>query len=309
MSDDSDDDWELAAKALETLQVDDDVLEIAIGRAVKENANNAFDGLLDDDDDREMQREVKTDSQRKTTIKAATTSSASCAVEIFSKMLGNPTGTAPTSATRNKILVLLDMNGTLLCRSPVKIKGRAKTHDCKVLNNFCYIRNGAKELVSWLVTCPSVDLCFYTSMMKKSAGPLAEYVTGNEFENIHLFDQPFNKKDPDGDKAWSMMRDLPRLWSLEDTPAYNHSELTTIMIDDSYAKMREYPDNVLILPEYTEKVIEDGEINDEKVLRSAVKFMDELVEIWNSVSIGSGLGSSSKDIRDLIRAGRKKHIF
>ena len=89
MSDDSDDDWELAAKALETLQVDDDVLEIAIGRAVKENANNAFDGLLDDDDDREMQREVKTDSQRKTTIKAATTSSASCAVEIFSKMLGN----------------------------------------------------------------------------------------------------------------------------------------------------------------------------------------------------------------------------
>ena len=65
----------------------------------------------------------------------------------------------------------------------------------------------------------------------------------------------------------------------------------------------------MILPEYTEKVIEDGEINDEKVLRSAVKFMDELVEIWNSVSIGSGLGSSSKDIRDLIRAGRKKHIF
>ena len=217
---------------------------------------------------------------------------------------------SPTSASGgNKFLVLLDMNGVLLCRSPDKLKGNARPFDCKVLKNFCYIREGAKELVSWLIACPTVELCFYTSMMKKSAGPLAEYVTGKEeFENVYLFDQPFNKKDPDGENSWSMMRDLPKIWSSRDTPAYNHSERTTIMIDDSYAKMREYPDNMLLIPEYTENIIECGEINDDRVLKTTIKFMSELVETWNMTSISCG-SRSDMDIREMIRNMREKYIF
>ena len=291
MSDiDSDEEWDLAAKALESLQIEEGINQGATKGAIVESNDNEQEG--------------KTESRQQP---SPSTSSGSRAVEIFSKLLGKPAALAPTPGSGKKILVLLDMNGVLLCRSPEKIKGQARSFDCKVVNNFCYIRSGANDLVSWLAACPAVDLSFYTSMKKKSAGPLAEFVMGKEDKTIHLYDQPFNKKDPDGEKPWSMMRDLPKLWSLKDTPAYNHSEKTTIMIDDSYAKMREYPDNVLLVPEYTAEIIECGEINDEKVLRTTIKFMNELTQAWNSL-INNG-ESNDKDIRELIRPLRERYIF
>ena len=78
------------------------------------------------------------------------------------------------------------------------------------------------------------------------------------------------------------------------------------MIDDSYAKMREYPDNVLLIPEYDEKNIECGEINDDKVLKTTVKFMSDLTETWNTTTVSSSGGG---DIRELIRNLREKYVF
>jgi NLI interacting factor-like phosphatase len=205
--------------------------------------------------------------------------------------LASVTSSGDSSAPN--LLVLLDMNGTLLCRAAEKLGGQAKKHDCRVLKNYCYFRNDAKRLVKWLEGHPRIDLCFYTSMKKKSAEPLSEHLLG-EASSIYLFDQEYNKRDMEGRNSWSMMRDMPRIWSQQDSPSFGHSEKSTIMIDDSYEKMREYPDNVFIVPEYTEEVIELGDPSDDTVLDVVIQFLDKLTHAWTAKS-------ETDDVRVLIR--------
>jgi hypothetical protein len=178
---------------------------------------------------------------------------------------------------KRKLLVLLDMNGTLLLRSKNKLAG--KVHDVKVLGNYCYFRNGAREFCHWLTSMNAdIDICFYTSMKAASGVPLATQLVGDS--SIYLFDQTYNKRDPAGENSWSMMRDLVRLWSTEDSPAYGHSERDTLMIDDSFAKMREYPDNVFLVPEYTEEYIATKKSAEDGALELAKGFLLELLLKW-----------------------------
>jgi hypothetical protein len=52
------------------------------------------------------------------------------------------------------------------------------------------------------------------------------------------------------------------------------------MIDDSYSKMREFPENVYIVPEYTEEFISAGMDCNDDALQNTKAFIDELLSEW-----------------------------
>lgn len=155
-----------------------------------------------------------------------------------------------------RVLLLIDMNGTLLYRSKTPLNG-PYVH---VFNNtYYYHRPHVRKFLQWLQTYRSwIDIAFYTSMTHKNAEMGANHLLKN-MKPIYIYDQAMNKSDPEGPNHWSMMRDLPRIWSTENSPGYGHSERTTIMIDDSLMKMREYPDNAIIIPEFSESMVQGGD--------------------------------------------------
>ena len=210
--------------------------------------------------------------------------------QLISQLEIMPSSSTPDAILpTRKLLVLLDMNGTLLLRSKEKLVG--KVYDVKVLGNYCYFRNGAREFCRWIASMSAdIDMCFYTSMKAASGVPLATQLVGDS--SIYLFDQAYNKRDPAGEKSWSMMRDLVRLWSTEGSPAYGHSERDTVMIDDSFAKMRDYPDNVFLVSEYTEEFILSKEGAKDDALDLTKAFLQELLMKWKRCN--------REDIRPLV---------
>lgn len=99
---------------------------------------------------------------------------------------GRATRGSSSSGNDNRVLVLLDMNGTLLYRSKTRLAkvsgdgddgsgGAAFVHGDPDPLHY-YIRPGAAELVAALASHPRVRLAFYTSMRGVNALPAARYL-------------------------------------------------------------------------------------------------------------------------------------
>jgi hypothetical protein len=169
-----------------------------------------------------------------------------------------------------RILVLFDMNGTLLVRSKSKSAFGSRLPDLKVDSTYYFVRPGAKELVRLVRSMECVDFGFYTSMMMRNALPAALFFQDDDDEEEggggscgyrgssqafmagwNVYDQTFNRFDRQGDKKWGgWMRHLPSVWGAGIALAGRHDKTSTLTIDDTFTKMREYPRNVVVVPEY-----------------------------------------------------------
>jgi hypothetical protein len=142
---------------------------------------------------------------------------------------------------------------------------------------FYYIRPGAQELVQALLGCPNATIGFYTSMQGTNASPAVDFIAGRGWERAkgqgkeakaHLFDRRYNKKDPTGENDWDTMRDLPRVWQElveRGTPKNCFGPHNTIMLDDTWRKMRAHPNNVIVIPEYEASTIMGDDSNSDLV--------------------------------------------
>jgi hypothetical protein len=114
----------------------------------------------------------------------------------------------------------------------------------------------------------------------------------------YVYDRDFTAPDPEGAHSWSTKRDLDRVWSANMKVISKHTFITlcinihilalvvatgyvphahmlycplltqvghaftaatTVMVDDTPSKMRHLPTNVLLVPEYTEASVQQGE--------------------------------------------------
>eukprot|EP00607_Mallomonas_marina_P002110 CAMPEP_0182432778 /NCGR_PEP_ID=MMETSP1167-20130531/58853_1 /TAXON_ID=2988 /ORGANISM="Mallomonas Sp, Strain CCMP3275" /LENGTH=130 /DNA_ID=CAMNT_0024620705 /DNA_START=216 /DNA_END=604 /DNA_ORIENTATION=+ len=126
-------------------------------------------------------------------------------------------------------------------------------------------------------------------MKKDNASVAIKYLFGKN-NSVPLYAQQHNKPDPDGDKSWSMMRDMSRIWNMKDTVAYGYTEYNTLMIDDSPSKMREYPNNVLVIPEYTQELL----ISSDNVCTQLSHCIDDIIMKWCETN-------EEKDIREIMK--------
>lgn len=99
-----------------------------------------------------------------------------------------------------KILILFDMNGTLLYRSKTLLDTRIQ-HAFVYNQQYYYYRPYAQNLITWLIEEYShlVNIAFYTSMSYKNAHAGAMYLTANTRTKVYLYDQVCNKSDPLGE--------------------------------------------------------------------------------------------------------------
>ena len=196
-----------------------------------------------------------------------------------------------TNFTSSKLLILLDMNGTLLYRSKTAL-------DSKYVHfsngSYYFHRPGVRKLLKFLLSHRHwIDIAFYTSMTTKNATFGAHHLL-KDMDQLYIYDQTMNKKDPEGEHDWSMMRDLPLIWNTINSPGFGHDERSTIMIDDSWSKMREYPENVIVIPEFNESDVlhqKDDVIN--KLHTALSKILDEATILRHRADF---------DIREILKA-------
>ena len=163
----------------------------------------------------------------------------------------------------NPLLVLCDMNGTLIHRSKTPLPVSAKP--AVVANGmYYYARDHAEDLVQFLLDARKsedperrrVVFAFYTSMQESNAMPIVKYLARGQ--RVDVYERKFNKDDPEGENAWDTMRDLPKVWGWPGKCARGFDETNTVVIDDTHRKMREHPSNVLVVPTYDEKSVRKG---------------------------------------------------
>ncbi|CAN0374913.1 unnamed protein product [Ectocarpus sp. 12 AP-2014] len=172
--------------------------------------------------------------------------------------------------SKNKqVLILLDMNGTLLHRAkkPLRVSNDgggggggdstwgapAFVHGENVPLNY-YMRPGAVELVAALEAHPRARLAFYTSMRGVNALPAARFLMPDDSSSTapEVYDRPFNARDPHGANAWDTTRDLPLIWSTPGRTGAGFGPGNSIMVDDTPRKMRFMDAGLVVVPEFTE---------------------------------------------------------
>lgn len=155
---------------------------------------------------------------------------------------------SPSIRREGRILLLLDLNGTLMYRSMDELQSDKPFSKHPADRRKClYFRPFAEEFVAYLLekqkSGDCIDVAFYSSMTMKNASFAAEKLDSSR--KIYVYPRDFNKPDRSSDSAHAVIRDLPAVWNAPASPGFGHSPLSTIMIDDTCRKLREYPLNLL----------------------------------------------------------------
>ena len=94
------------------------------------------------------------------------------------------------------------------------------------------------------------------------------------------------------------MRDLPTLWrsntaSHGPAVAFGYDERNTIMVDDSWTKMREYAGNAVIIPEYDEERAAAQDEEEKRILTDVLGFLQTTLGVFVE-------GGDVTDVRDVV---------
>jgi len=160
------------------------------------------------------------------------------------------------------LLVLLDINGTVLCRTDEKA---AKTlpADFKRKKYFYFYRPGIKSLLQALDKHPRITLGFYTSIMAKNVVPVMTEFLQNELQPLAsrflLFDQihsPLMREHPYYSELlrdpFDTYRDLEKVWATPDVfKGLVFDQKNTLLIDSDSLKVQLFLENSIVTQAYT----------------------------------------------------------
>jgi len=157
-----------------------------------------------------------------------------------------PPGTA-------RVVVLLELSGLLVLRARRPLKG--KPPSLVAGGEALYTRPGAVALCQWLAAHPRVTLGFMTSMRPDAAARAAGAALGGGDaaaaapEAVYARDASA-KRDRASASTLDTLRDLERVWARAGGVAHGAGPERTLAIDSSAKKMKEHPDNVLVVPPF-----------------------------------------------------------
>lgn len=164
-----------------------------------------------------------------------------------------------------RILILMDMNGSLLCKLGNDGKdgrpGRAAGEpDFRDRNNAFWVRPYAKEFLEAILH-PTSKVAFgiYTSRQMKNALPQVQQLfesLGLQGKRRHLFaifaGDEFSVPDPQAG-AYKSKRSLPKIWKDRRTCAASKVKFdmcNTVNLDNEASKLREHMENGILVPSY-----------------------------------------------------------
>lgn len=174
------------------------------------------------------------------------------------------------------------MNETLIYRTE-----GSRIPDCDVEPLFklngrqIYARNHAVQLIDRIISHPRARFGVLTSMLHKNSFPVVESFLGSEKmpHLVKVFDQVYNKPDkPWGVDPWDMMRNMESVWQSPECTSLNIGPESTICIDNEIRKIREYPNNAIIVPSYTEESVRASEKDKDTVLEALCDYLIKLLD-------------------------------
>lgn len=162
----------------------------------------------------------------------------------------------------DKILILLDMNETMILRTHKKIKCPTKPNISNA--KFIYFRPGYHKLLEPILSHPKCTVGIYSSMIMKNCKlctlGLLSHPNLQKFTINFLFNREYNVKDPEGIKKSDTMRDLNKIW--EFPPFKNqYGPKNTIMIDNEIRKARNCLENSIVVDSFIEEHLINGHPN------------------------------------------------
>ena len=169
-----------------------------------------------------------------------------------------------TEPVTEKLLLLVDLNGTLCCRI---FNNDQKQYAYYVRPNAAeFLKNMSKYFVVGILTC----------MISKNAYSMCKAIDSN-FEKyiVKVYDEPFNKKDLESPKEWAKIRDMTKI-----TKDTKRTLKTIVLIDDNERKFVEAPYNGIMVPTYGETEVGNGQ--KDNILNEVGKHLLEMYETWNT---------------------------
>lgn len=142
----------------------------------------------------------------------------------------------------SKLLLLVDLNGTMCFRTETKIAQRQAS--LYIRKKHIYLRAGAE---SFLQTCSEhFNVCILTSMVKRNADAVLNLVNSEQYL-AKVFDREYHKKDPEGVERWDTVRDIEKIF-LEQNGTFGYHN--TVLLDNETRKIRDFIDNGILVGEY-----------------------------------------------------------
>ena len=180
-----------------------------------------------------------------------------------------------------KVLVLLDMNETLILRKRFSIK-------CGFPPNIdgtkkIYFRPGYAEFLEKLLLNPKAVVGIYSSMIlanidKCISGMLKHPKLVPYKDKITLFfGRKYNVYDPEGKKRTDTMRDLRRIWKNPRCKG-SFNALNTVMIDNEARKVRTCKENSIIVDSFMAEHLIDGKPNNHFYLEQLSEYIKKLLD-------------------------------
>lgn len=192
---------------------------------------------------------------------------------------------APTEVTKKKILLLLDMNGSMCYRTETPL--RNVKHSLYLRSRYFYARGGLKDFLRALDSTKNFHICVYTSMMEHNASGGLAALLGDKVSLIKkVFHRDYNKPDPKGENHWDTIRDMKKIYKYLD----GFDEKNTILVDNEARKLRETPRNGIIVDEMS---AEDARTAEKRPLLALQEYLEKLAK------------DSPTDVREYM----KKHPF
>jgi hypothetical protein len=186
----------------------------------------------------------------------------------------------PPASSERRLVVLLDLNGTLAYRSSFAVTGSVIRGE-QSKGRWIYPRPGAAKLIERLAAECRVFIC--TSMIEANAVAVLKTIRTDYGSFVErLLDRSFNKADPDrseGGNEWDTIRDVPKILT-----AVKPAGLSSlIFVDNELRKCRGAPSNCYILQEMSS---EELQTNNTKILDAVG---DALLAIAWAVRQGSSV--------------------
>lgn len=195
-------------------------------------------------------------------------------------------------AKRFPVLVLIDVGGSILCRTGEKlaVERRSGATFCQIKQHYQYYRPGFDHFLARLMTHPRVQLGFYTSIMRKNVMPLLfkifelKALQDYRTDIFEIFDQSYNIDDArPGRKPYATKRCLERVLDNEKVKQYKFTKENTIMIDSEVIKILDYPENSITVKPYGVLDVMQATSGHEEILLEVATYLDGLLSSTESV--------------------------
>ena len=185
----------------------------------------------------------------------------------------------------NQILILLNLNESLLLSSDTKLKiDRVPNQIIPRGKNkkYIYVRPGARKLLSFLLRNPRFKVGIYSSMIEKNILPLRDLlfnykgIKSLKSKIFKIYDRKYNIADKEGEFDYSQMRDLKQIWKDPKAKEHNFNKKNTILVESNETSARGDIENTILIPLYVDKVVIDNRPNSTYFFEVLIEYFDKL---------------------------------